>query len=74
MFRRVMFVSVSVSVLAMAPIRFNATADEPTPVYSYKVVNTYPHDRRAFTQGIVYQDGFLYESIRAARPRWLRPS
>jgi glutamine cyclotransferase len=25
------------------------------------VVNTYPHDASAFTQGLVYQDGFLYE-------------
>jgi len=54
---------VSVLVLAMAPTGSTTNEDEkPTPVYSYKVVNTYPHDRRAFTQGIVYQDGVLYES------------
>jgi glutamine cyclotransferase len=29
--------------------------------YRYKVVKTYPHDRRSFTQGLVYEDGFLYE-------------
>jgi len=28
---------------------------------SYRVVNVYPHDREAFTQGLVYYDGFLYE-------------
>ena len=27
----------------------------------YKVVRTYPHDPGAFTQGLVYYDGFLYE-------------
>ncbi len=32
------------------------------PVYGYKVVHTYPHDRYAFTQGLEYRDGFLYES------------
>lgn len=32
-----------------------------TPVYGYKVVNTYPHDREAFTQGLVYEDGQFYE-------------
>ncbi len=32
-----------------------------TPEYSYEVVHTYPHDRGAFTQGLVYLDGFLYE-------------
>ena len=31
------------------------------PVYSYKVVNTYPHDRSAFTEGLVFEDGVLYE-------------
>ena len=33
-----------------------------TPVYTYKVVNTWPHDRDAFTQGLVYFDGVLLES------------
>ena len=33
----------------------------PTPQYTYRVVNTYPHDRTAFTQGLEYRDGFLYE-------------
>jgi glutamine cyclotransferase len=33
----------------------------PTPSYTYKVVNVYPHDPGAFTQGLVYLDGFLYE-------------
>jgi glutamine cyclotransferase len=29
---------------------------------SYKIVHTYPHDRQAFTQGLLYKDGHLYES------------
>jgi glutaminyl-peptide cyclotransferase len=29
--------------------------------YGYRVVNRYPHDRTAFTQGLEYHDGFLYE-------------
>src|ERR1700689_441433 len=32
-----------------------------TPVYGYKVIHVYPHDRRAFTQGLEYRGGFLYE-------------
>ena len=44
-------------------------ADEPVsagdsgsvPVYSYRVVNTYPHDRNAFTQGLAFDEGNLYE-------------
>ena len=31
------------------------------PLYGYTVVNTYPHDREAFTQGLQYLDGVLYE-------------
>lgn len=32
------------------------------PVYGYEVVNTYPHDEQAFTQGLVFQDGEFLES------------
>jgi glutamine cyclotransferase len=28
----------------------------------YQVVHTYPHDARAFTQGLIFIDGHLYES------------
>ncbi len=30
--------------------------------YSYQVVHAYPHDPGAFTEGLFYLDGFLYES------------
>lgn len=29
--------------------------------YSYKVLETMPHDREAYTQGLIWLDGFLYE-------------
>jgi glutaminyl-peptide cyclotransferase len=29
---------------------------------TYRVVHAYPHDQHAFTQGLVYVDGLLYES------------
>jgi glutaminyl-peptide cyclotransferase len=31
------------------------------PVFTYHIVNIYPHDRTAFTQGLQYVDGVLYE-------------
>lgn len=31
------------------------------PVYTFVVKNTYPHDPQAFTQGLFYRDGYLYE-------------
>jgi glutamine cyclotransferase len=36
-------------------------SDSP-PIYGYRVINTYNHDRDAFTQGLVFHGGFLYES------------
>lgn len=32
------------------------------PLYRYQIVHTYPHDSHAFTEGLFYLDGFLYES------------
>lgn len=32
------------------------------PVYDYRVVRVFPHDRQAYTQGLIWLDGFLYES------------
>ena len=37
-------------------------AEQSIPVHSARVLKTYPHDPRAFTQGLEYFDGFLYES------------
>lgn len=36
-------------------------ADHSTPTESYRIVHIYPHDSSAFTQGLVYVDGMLYE-------------
>lgn len=41
-----------------------STEQEPPETitfYGYEVIQTYPHDPKAFTQGLVYVDGFLYE-------------
>lgn len=29
--------------------------------YSYEIIRTFPHDRKAYTQGLQYWDGYLYE-------------
>jgi glutaminyl-peptide cyclotransferase len=38
------------------------TAVAPAPVHGFRVVRSYPHDRQAFTQGLEFVDGVLYES------------
>jgi glutamine cyclotransferase len=37
-------------------------ATAAAPVYGYKIVHVYPHDPDAFTEGLFFQDGYLYES------------
>jgi glutamine cyclotransferase len=32
------------------------------PIYDFEIVHTYPHDTSAFTEGLFYLNGFLYES------------
>ena len=39
-----------------------APAPAIAPLYRVQVVNTYPHDPKAFTEGLFFQDGLLYES------------
>jgi glutamine cyclotransferase len=38
-----------------------ATRHTGVPDYGYEIIRVYPHDRTAFTQGLEYRDGFLYE-------------
>lgn len=40
----------------------SAEATARTPTWGFRIVATYPHDPRAFTQGLIWQDGRLYES------------
>ena len=37
-------------------------AQAPIVLHGFEVVREYPHDQEAFTQGLIYLDGFLYES------------
>lgn len=39
-----------------------ATQRRPIPLYTYRVVNSWPHYRWAFTEGLVFKDGLLLES------------
>ena len=41
---------------------FEVFADKPYQAYTYKIINSYPHDTEAYTQGLEYYNGFLYET------------
>jgi glutaminyl-peptide cyclotransferase len=47
---------------AVALILAAAIAHGATPEYGYQVVHVYPHDTQAFTEGLEFRGGFLYES------------
>ena len=54
--------SVCLAVALLAGSAGSAVSASAQPVYSYQVINQYPHDTAAFTQGLVLQDGRLFES------------
>ncbi len=33
------------------------------PIYGYRVINRFPHNKKSFTQGLAFHDGYLYESV-----------
>ncbi len=42
-------------------LSFLLYAAEDLPLYTYEIIEQYPHDPAAFTQGLTWHDGFLYE-------------
>jgi glutamine cyclotransferase len=42
--------------------QFVVFADKAPDIYTYKLINTYPHDKNAYTQGLEFYQGMLYES------------
>jgi glutaminyl-peptide cyclotransferase len=52
----------SIGIALLAVVAMAASPACAAPEYGYQVVHTYPHDRQAFTEGLFYLDGYLYES------------
>ena len=57
------------TVAALAAAALLAVARQPVvqgadsaPTWRHEVVRSFPHDPEAFTQGLLFRDGFLYES------------
>lgn len=48
--------------VAHPEVRHGSIPAEMLPRMTYEVVNTFPHDPMAFTQGLLYHTGYLYES------------
>jgi glutamine cyclotransferase len=52
----------SLLVAASAVFATDAPSSPAVREFGYEVVNSYPHDTGAFTQGLLLRDGFIYES------------
>lgn len=68
-FSRLIHSGVSLLILAVFSMHARAAdaplmseSARPPAVLEYEVVKTWPHDRGAFTQGLIFREGFLYES------------
>ena len=53
----------SISLLASAfmVVSMMAVGQGEVIEYGYRILNTYPHNINAFTQGLIYHEGYLYE-------------
>ncbi|WP_439132352.1 glutaminyl-peptide cyclotransferase [Polaribacter sp.] len=59
----------SVSALAFYPGKtkkinnsFEVFADKKPAIYTFEIINSFPHDTKAYTQGLEYYKGYLYET------------
>jgi glutaminyl-peptide cyclotransferase len=65
--RSLCVVAMSVAVVfcltvGLLPTRDAVHAEAGAPIESYKIVHEYPHDQKAFTQGLIYLDHSIYET------------
>ena len=60
---RFLHLGIVIAAMAAASVCAKPASRAPSaPAFRLKVVRVYPHDRRAFTQGLLFLDGKLYES------------
>ena len=43
-------------------VKFTLLASKSPSLYTYQIINTYPHDIKAYTQGLEFDNEILYES------------
>lgn len=52
--------------------KIKVLASKAPEIYTYKVINEYPHDIKAYTQGLEFHNDTLYESTGQPGTSWLR--
>jgi glutaminyl-peptide cyclotransferase len=61
-----------IAVTALVACACGPASQAGVPEYGYDVVHVYPHDRTAFTEGLFYLNGFLYEATGLERESSIR--
>src|SRR5262245_48055481 len=61
--RLVPIVAVGLIVLGVGSAFLRLRDLDVAPALDYEVVNVFPHDPEAYTQGLIYRDGVLFESV-----------
>ena len=54
-------VKISILVLIFYSGLNTVFAQDSVSEYGYRILNTYPHDIEAFTQGLIFHEGYLFE-------------
>jgi len=56
-------IAVSIFIGSAVFVSLNSEPEDSTPVnYTYEVINVYPHDPNAFTQGLIIVEEVMFES------------
>lgn len=53
--------ALAMSIASAERLDADSFASSPIKTYGYRIINSYPHDPSAFTQGLVYDNGVFYE-------------
>jgi glutaminyl-peptide cyclotransferase len=62
-----------IAIIVLSAFACGPVSHAGVPEYTYEVVHAYPHERTAFTEGLFYRDGYLYESTGLDMGRsWIR--
>lgn len=59
---RSLWQSAALKLTLIGLLAWSCSSAGEAPVFGYRVIHTYAHDPQAFTQGLIYLDGVLYES------------
>lgn len=59
--RAIFLILIVIFVLCFFIFFYKNKRDGDILFYTYAIVNKYPHDQNAFTQGLVYHSGYIYE-------------